>query len=88
MVKPPQLTEGICLRCKGGRGLCGKPICPILLKSSVMRSVMPKDYEKIQRDKVVFGPSNMVFVGRQGYPKVNFGPMIPIDAINERGMIV
>ncbi len=79
MVKPPT-SEGICLRCKGGRMLCGKPRCPILLKSSILKSILPQNFKKIQRDKTVFGSSPpAVFVGHQGYPKVNFGPMIPID---------
>ena len=45
-----------------------------------MKSILPHNFRKIQRDKVIFGSSPTVFVGHQGYPNnVNFGPMIPID---------
>ena len=60
--------------------LCGKNNCPILLKSSILKSIAPGNYQKIQRDKVIFGASPPgVFVGRFGYPDVNIGPMIPIN---------
>ncbi len=81
MVQPP-ISDGICLRCKGARLLCGKKSCPILKKFSTINSVIPFDYKKVQRDKVLFGASPpAVFVGRQGYPNINMGPMIPLDDI-------
>ncbi|MHA1728299.1 MAG: hypothetical protein ACTSWY_06165 [Promethearchaeota archaeon] len=80
MVRPP-VTEGICLRCKGSRLLCGKSSCPILTKHSIMKNI-PFNFEKVRRDKKIFGASPpSVFVGRYGYPNVNLGPMIPIDDI-------
>jgi hypothetical protein len=75
-----EVSDGICLRCKGARLLCGKTHCPILMKNSVLKSIAPDRYKKIQRDKVLFGASPPgVFVGRFGYPNVNIGPMIPIN---------
>lgn len=61
--------------------LCGKTHCPLLIKSSILKSIAPLDmYKKIQRDKIIFGASPPgVFVGRFGYPQVNIGPMIPIN---------
>ncbi len=74
------VSDGICLRCKGARLLCGKARCPILMKNSVLKSIAPSRYKKIQRDKIIFGASPPgVFVGRFGYPKVNIGPMIPLN---------
>ncbi|MHA1819150.1 MAG: hypothetical protein ACTSU2_09560 [Promethearchaeota archaeon] len=79
MVRPP-VDNSICIRCKGARLLCGKKTCPILKKSSILKSVLPFDYKKVQRDKKIFGASPPAFfVGRYGYPKVAVGPMIPID---------
>ena len=75
-----QVSEGICLRCKGARLLCGKSRCPLLVKNSILKSIAPNRYKKIQRDKVIFGASPPgVFVGRFGYPNINVGPMIPIN---------
>ena len=46
MVRP--ITEkNICLRCKGARLLCGKTTCPILLKKSVLKSLVPFEFDKI-----------------------------------------
>jgi hypothetical protein len=61
-----------CVRCKG-RGLCGRPACPIL-RSFRVASELPK------LGTVVEGPSPPeVFVGRFGYPRVSAGPLVPAD---------
>lgn len=81
MVKP-SVSNAICVYCKGARLLCGKKVCPILKKASILNRVLPKNFEKIQRDKILFGASPpAVFVGHYGYPNLYLGPMIPIDDI-------
>jgi hypothetical protein len=61
-----------CVRCKG-KGLCGRPVCPILRSFREMAK-LPKLGTKIE------GPSPPdVFVGRFGYPKVSAGPLVPAD---------
>ena len=61
-----------CVRCKG-RGLCGRPVCPIL-RSFRVASELPK------LGTVIEGPSPPeVFVGRFGYPRVSAGPLVPAD---------
>jgi hypothetical protein len=61
-----------CVRCKG-RGLCGRPVCPILRSFREMAK-LPKLGTKIE------GPSPPdVFVGRFGYPRVSAGPLVPAD---------
>ncbi|MBD3352155.1 MAG: hypothetical protein GF364_11765 [Candidatus Lokiarchaeota archaeon] len=81
MVRPP-VSDSICIRCKGARLLCGKKSCPILKKASILKSTVPFNYKKVQRNKTLFGASPpAVFVGRYGYPNVNIGPMIPVDEI-------
>ena len=61
-----------CVRCKG-RGLCGRPVCPILQSFRVVEQI-PKLGTTIE------GPSPPeVFVGRFGYPRVSAGPLVPAD---------
>ena len=61
-----------CVRCKG-RGLCGRPVCPILQSFRVVEEI-PK------LGKTIEGPSPPeVFVGRFGYPRVSAGPLVPAD---------
>jgi hypothetical protein len=62
----------ICLKCRFSRLLCGRPACPILLKLSSYSSISPKLGLEMRGDSP---PS--VFVGRFGYPKVSFGPLLP-----------
>jgi hypothetical protein len=59
-----------CVTCKG-RGLCGRPICPILSRLEQI-SKLPKIKERIEG----MSPPE-VFVGRYGYPLVRAGPMVP-----------
>ncbi|MFX1479916.1 MAG: hypothetical protein ACFFCI_17495, partial [Promethearchaeota archaeon] len=77
MVRPPT-GKNICLRCKGGRLLCGKKTCPILLKKSVLKSLVPFEFDKTQRDVEIFGASPPgFFVGHFSYPNVYLGPLVP-----------
>jgi len=56
--------------CKG-RGLCGRPVCPILRRLEEI-SALPKIGKRMEG----LSPPE-VFVGRQGYPMVRAGPMLP-----------
>jgi len=86
MVKP-NVPKGICIRCKGARLLCGKLECPILKKYSILKGVISFDLNKIQRNKILFGASPpAIFVGRQNYPEVLVGPMIPIEEVFQKGI--
>ena len=74
----PQTEKGICLRCKGARLLCGKKTCPILLKKSVLKSLVPFELDKTIRDVELYAPSPPgFFVGHFNYPKVYLGPLVP-----------
>ncbi len=69
----------ICLKCKGSRLLCGKSVCPILKKHSILKSTLSIDPKQFKGKQDIFGASPpAVFVGHVGYPKVNVGPMLPI----------
>jgi hypothetical protein len=83
MVRPPT-EQNICIRCKGARLLCGKPTCPILLKTSILKSILPYDSVKSKRDIDLFGASPPgFFVGRFNYPKVSIGPLVPFNEFEQ-----
>ncbi len=69
-------SSSICARCKGRLLLCGKPVCPLMVRSlPLIRSVKGLGTE-------LEGSSPPgVFVGRMGYPKVSVGPLV----VDERG---
>jgi DNA repair protein NreA len=59
-----------CITCKG-RGLCGRPVCPILRRLEETAAL-----PRIGRSLEGMSPPE-VFVGRQGYPLVRAGPLLP-----------
>jgi hypothetical protein len=68
--------SSLCVRCKGRLMLCGKPVCPLMVRSlPLIRSI-----GDLGVDLDGSSPPG-VFVGRMGYPKVSVGPL----ATNERG---
>ncbi len=65
--------SSLCLVCRGGRMLCGRPKCPIQSRIDATRPLS----QKIS-DTSLFGASPpAVFVGQWGYPAVSVGPMVP-----------
>jgi len=65
--------KSICLLCKGGKLLCGKPYCPVLIKAQAMA----KHSGAFNSTNIQGSTPPAIFVGRLGYPKVLVGPMIP-----------
>lgn len=67
-----QVRDGLCVKCKASKMLCGKPRCPLLVRyHSLMKTVPLLDLH-------LEGSSPPgVFVGRFGYPKLNVGPLVP-----------
>jgi len=58
-----------CVTCKG-KGLCGRPRCPILERFKAVETIPVSDN--------LFGASPpSVFVGRKGYPDIFAGPLVP-----------
>jgi len=79
LVRPPT-EKNICLKCKGSRLLCGKRTCPILLKKSVLKSLVPFEFNKSKRNVEIFGASPPgFFVGHFNYPNVQIGPLVPFQ---------
>lgn len=65
------------MACKG-RGLCGRPVCPILRRLEEL-AALPKVGVRMEG----LSPPE-VFVGRHGYPLVRAGPMVPAGVPLER----
>ena len=63
----------ICLLCRGGKLLCGKMSCPVLLRAQALA----KSSIRITSPEICGSSPPSVFVGRIGYPKVYVGPMVP-----------
>ena len=61
-----------CLRCRSAQLLCGKPVCPILVKYRAFEKTLP-----MVNGLDLEGTSPpALFVGRFGYPKVSVGPLL------------
>jgi hypothetical protein len=76
------LKENLCVKCKG-KGLCGRPYCPILEKFKSIESTVSKSVGCTS----IFGASPpAVFVGRHNYPEVMAGPMIPPELTGDEAM--
>lgn len=65
-------TSSLCIVCKGGKMLCGKTSCPLLLRVKSLARVSPSLGYTIDGASP---PS--IFIGRMGYPYVFAGPMVP-----------
>jgi len=61
----------LCLRCRSAQLLCGKPVCPILVKYRAFERTLPMVAGTTLEGSTPPG----VFVGRFGYPKVSLGPL-------------
>jgi hypothetical protein len=70
----PGLEEDptMCLRCRSAQLLCGKPVCPILVKYRAFERTLPM-VPGVDLDGT--SPPGL-FVGRFGYPKVSVGPLL------------
>lgn len=62
----------ICIPCKGSKYLCGRNYCPLLIKLLKYSKV------NLLNSEIIEGTSPpSIFVGRQNYPKVRVGPLLP-----------
>ncbi len=66
-------SADLCVRCRGGRMLCGKISCPLLAKARALAA----HGNLIASEEIHGSTPPGVFVGRFGYPRVFIGPMMP-----------
>ncbi len=73
------MNETLCIKCKG-KGICGRPRCPILEKYRSLQSIAPA----ISGCSVFGASPPSLFVGSYGYPRITAGPIIsPLTTENE-----
>jgi hypothetical protein len=70
----PGLKEDptLCLRCRSAQLLCGKPVCPILVKYRAFERTLPM----VAGTQLDGSSPPGLFVGRFGYPSVQAGPLL------------
>ena len=61
----------MCLRCRASQNLCGKPVCPILVRYEAFQRTLPL----LGRRELEGSSPPGLFIGRFGYPKVSVGPL-------------
>ena len=69
----PNQGNSPCSICKGSKNLCGKPICPLMVKFYSQQKTM----KLIDALDMAGSSPPGVFIGRYGYPKVDIGPLVP-----------
>lgn len=62
----------MCLRCRAAQMLCGKPVCPILVRHDALLKTIPL----IEGKELEGSSPPALFVGRFGYPHVSVGPLL------------
>ncbi len=69
----PGLREDptLCLRCRSAQLLCGRPVCPILVKYRAFERTLPM----VSGTELDGSSPPGLFVGRFGYPSVQAGPL-------------
>ena len=65
--------SNLCVACKGGKFLCGKTRCPLIVRFSSYFKSLPLFQKKTLDGACPPG----VFIGRIGYPYVYAGPLVP-----------
>ncbi len=83
IAKLKPMGKSLCLTCKGGRLLCGRPSCPLLQKIQIQNPIQGRLKENL------FGPSPpSIFVGWKNYPNVFIGPMgmVPLEENLQNGL--
>lgn len=70
----PGLREDptMCLRCRAAQMLCGKPVCPILLRHDAFLRTLPATPSR----ELDGNSPPALFVGRFGWPKISVGPLL------------
>jgi hypothetical protein len=77
-----EINAELCVKCKGYKGLCGLPVCPIMHRFRFSFSAI----KKIKSDPLSLNGSSppTIIVGERDYPNVNLYIGIPPEVIGER----
>ena len=73
MLKLQAPSQSLCSVCKGGKMLCGKTTCPIMVRLGAFTTM----FQSVKGTEVDGSSPPSVFVGRFGYPYVQIGPLSP-----------
>ena len=65
--------HSLCAFCKSSKMLCGKTMCPIILRLGAITNI----FKNIKGLEIDGSSPPSVFVGRMGYPYIQIGPMSP-----------
>ncbi|MDQ1280524.1 MAG: repair protein NreA [Thermoproteota archaeon] len=75
--------RNLCSICRGHRRLCGKGVCPIIVKAETLIRL-----EKSLTKENIFGASPpAIFVGSWNYPKVLAGPLVPPISVDDASIM-
>lgn len=66
-------SQSLCIVCKGGKMLCGKTSCPLILRINSYVTVS----RTLTGTEIDGASPPSIFIGRMGYPYVYAGPMVP-----------
>ena len=72
-VTAKEQKKNLCSFCRGYRRLCGKAVCPILVKAEAL----VKLEANLSKENIFGASPPAVFVGSWNYPKVLAGPLVP-----------
>lgn len=75
--------RNLCSICRGHRRLCGKAVCPILVKAETLVRLE----ENLSKENVFGASPPAVFVGSWNYPKVLAGPLVPPLSIDDSSVM-
>ena len=73
MLKLQAPSQSMCSVCKGGKMLCGKTSCPIMVRLGAFGEIL----QSVKSTDIDGSSPPSVFVGRYGYPYVQVGPLTP-----------
>ncbi|MCK5593318.1 hypothetical protein KAI31_04400, partial [Candidatus Bathyarchaeota archaeon] len=82
-VTAKEQRRSLCSICRGYRRLCGKAVCPILVKAEALMKLE----HNLSKEKVFGSSPPAVFVGSWNYPKVLAGPLVPPVLVEDASIL-
>jgi len=82
-VTAKEQKKNLCSFCRGYRRLCGKAVCPILVKAEAL----VKLEANLSKENIFGASPPAVFVGSWNYPKVLAGPLVPPVSVEDTSVM-